>query len=341
MRKAASTEAASGIGRDPGKGRKNSDMGFTGTASRSIIRPSGPAAQRPSGPAARVAPRGGWLHRLARWRPDAPTGRTRARPGRLLAVPALLLAALPPFAAAPAAADVLVSNLAQTRAARTASTRSTVYSTGFATGSEYAGYALSSIETVWSTGGGTLRTTCRAELWSDDGGEPNAKIADLTVPATGSYGVVAFAAPSNTTLTASTTYHLVVYTVGDFSPGLAQTSSDDEDSGSATGWTIANASEWVNRDTPGAGPTWTTDHDGASLAIRVNGVGGDLVTLEAKPNPVEEGRLLTVRVRVSDPVVPATWLPVVVRSGTAATHDWGREEQPRTQRKREALRRQG
>ena len=50
MRTAASTEAASGIGRDPGKGRKNSDMGFTGTASRSIIqtqRPSGPAAQRP------------------------------------------------------------------------------------------------------------------------------------------------------------------------------------------------------------------------------------------------------------------------------------------------------
>ncbi len=46
--------------------------------------------------------------------------------------------------------------------------------------------------------------------------------------------------------------------------------SDNEESGSATGWTIANATQWANQDTPGAGMTWTTDST-ARIAIRVNG----------------------------------------------------------------------
>ena len=51
---------------------------------------------------------------------------------------------------------------------------------------------------------------------------------------------------------------------------IAGTASDNEDSGSATGWTIANATEWANQDTLGAGMTWTTDSN-AGIAIRVNG----------------------------------------------------------------------
>ena len=287
MRKAASAEAASGTGRNPGKARRNSDMGFPRTASGSIIRPSGPAAQRPSGPAAQrpsgpaaqrpsgpSAPRGDRLPRLAHWRPDAPAGRARARRLRPLPVLALLLAALSPLAAAPAAADVLVSNLGQTRVSATlAQTASLVISTGFTTGSESGGYTLSSIESVWGGGAdSTQRGTIRAELWSDDGGEPDEKVADLTVPSTVAAGTVAFAAPSNApTLTASTTYHFVVYTVGTFSPGLAITNSDSEDSSGATGWTIANAAGFSVRDTPSASMTWGTNSAGNSLAIRVNG----------------------------------------------------------------------
>ena len=51
---------------------------------------------------------------------------------------------------------------------------------------------------------------------------------------------------------------------------IVRTTSDNEDSGGATGWTIANATEWANQDTPGAGMTWTTDST-ARIAIRVNG----------------------------------------------------------------------
>ena len=69
-------------------------------------RPSGPAAQRPSGPAARVASRTSPLPRLGSPRPDAYTGRARARSLFLsLPVLALLAGMLSLFAAAPAEAQ--------------------------------------------------------------------------------------------------------------------------------------------------------------------------------------------------------------------------------------------
>ena len=54
------------------KARKNSEMGFPRTVSRGLIRPSGPAAANCASAATRPP-------RLAHWRPDGPTGRTRAR----------------------------------------------------------------------------------------------------------------------------------------------------------------------------------------------------------------------------------------------------------------------
>ena len=61
------------------------------------------------------------------------------------------------------------------------------------------------------------------------------KIADLTKPLSYTAGKMTFTAPAGTTLSASTTYHVVFYTSprGTGSLRLRTTSSDNEDSGAA------------------------------------------------------------------------------------------------------------
>ena len=148
--------------------------------------------------------------------------------------PTLLLGASGLFHAAPAQAQTtLVSNIGQAErdTAWSFSLRS-VLSQGFTTGSNASGYTLSSIEAVLLA----VNADIRAELWSDADGSPNLKIADLTFPSTAEAGTVSFAAPANTTLTASTTYHFVLYTVGSSNPRLAAIlDKTTEDSGAAAG----------------------------------------------------------------------------------------------------------
>ncbi len=209
-------------------------------------------------------------------RPDPRPGRRCARLSLLLPALALLLGALSPFAAAPAAADVLVSNIGQT-AGLDSNWRFTIArAQGFTTGSNADGYTLESIEarirtyTALTTG---QRNNVKAQLWSafDSGtniGKPNEKIADLTVPSTlgSAAGTVnvAFAAPSGTTLAADTTYFLYFpfFSAGS-SLSLVTTTSGNEDSGAATGWSVGNSSYYGN-------PARTL-LSGESYRIRVNG----------------------------------------------------------------------
>ena len=194
--------------------------------------------------------------------------------------PALLLGSLSllAFAAAPAEADVLVSNIGQTQGNAIAFS-GTFTSLGFTTGSNSGGYTLESIEVKLDvTGGQSLtdseRGTLRAELWSSIGSNPaspNVKLASLTVPSSVTNGTtnVTFTAPSNTSLNASTTYHVVVYTTGSL-PKLRWriTSSNNEDSGGAAGWSILNISRYQNSNSP-IGSSWSTN--GNVPMIRVNG----------------------------------------------------------------------
>ncbi len=208
-------------------------------------------------------------------RPEPRLGRPRARRFRLLPVLALLLAALSPFAAAPAAADVLVSNIGQTRSLWTA-INSSIKAQGFTTGSHTAGYTLESIEfdvNVRGTLSASYLGTVKAELWSDNGsGRPNAKLADLTVPSSVSTGAVAFAAPANTTLSASTNYFAVLYSTANFATTndiqVEVTAATAEDSGAATGWSIANIGLFIGGTDPSSVTTWST---GGPRTIRVNG----------------------------------------------------------------------
>ena len=253
-------------------------------------------------------------------RPDARTGRTRARRLSFLPALALLLGALSPFAAAPAAAQnvSLVSNLSQTRDTQPALTTGVfVVAQAFTTGSAA---ILSSIDVVARTSAtAAQRNTVRAELWSRwPGGAPNAKLADLTVPASlpqdgeirfGSQRIirsisdhgagVSFAAPANTRLEANTTYFLVVYTVGTFDWDMDTTSSNSEDKYLIRpGWSIADGAIQKSADLPGSTNPWSSAGNKA-LQIAVKGkqvATPATVSLSASPAQAWEGASLPIRV---------------------------------------------
>ena len=178
----------------------------------------------------------------------------------------------------------LVTNLGQTDSDSFFVTGAWSVAQAFTTGATSGGYTLGSID-IWVNAIGiteTQRDSIRAELWSAaTGGAPGSKVADLAVPAHPiSSGMVSFAAPANTTLAASTTYYAVFYTVGDFNMGLDATTDNDEDSGSATGWSIANGARNSNVDEPTSTTTWSTPKL-ASLFITITEVEAAALDLSA------------------------------------------------------------
>ena len=165
--------------------------------------------------------------------------------------------------AAPASANALVSNLGQTTFTTTLAIGSNPVAQKFTTGSATAGYTLASLEIDFAAAVGTP-ANLRAELWSATGaGAPDSKLASLTVPSTVGAGAVAFAAPSNTSLDASTSYFVVVYRSGATTGSLRTTRTNNEDSGSASGWSIGDTRHGRS------GTSWRTNT--IELKIRVNG----------------------------------------------------------------------
>ena len=215
-----------------------------------------------------------------------------------------------------------MSNLNQTRTDNPgAATGPSVIAQAFTTGSAA---ILSSIDVVARTSAtAAQRNTVRAELWSRwPGGAPNAKLADLTVPASlpkdgavrnpadrstmyfrsvRDHGAeVSFAAPANTRLEANTTYFLVVYTVGNFDWFMDTTSSNSEDKhASRPGWRIADDLLFKIADLPGAAGAWGVGGLGTTLQIAVKGsipLTPATVSLSASPAQAWEGTSLPIRV---------------------------------------------
>ena len=174
-----------------------------------------------------------------------------------------------------APSDQLASNIGQLSFGGGYDTDGAVYAPGFTTGSNTGGYTLTSIEAYLPFSDPTAAESgkFRAELWSAaTGGGPSAKLYDLTVPSDMSAGLVSFAAPANTTLAASTTYHAVFYTTDDTAIDLDDTDTTDEDPGGATGWSIGNTHYEQEREQPDATETWDSyDHTGGLIKIRVKG----------------------------------------------------------------------
>ncbi len=170
----------------------------------------------------------------------------------------------------------LVSNTGQTADPAASVTTNTVLAQGFTTGSNAAGYALTSVGASLANGpsGQSDRDSIRAEVWSDDGssgGAPGAKLYDLAVPASVTTGIVDFAAPEGALLAPGARYYLVIYTTGAYNMGIGQTDTNAEDTGAAPGFSIDNRFRFINAATPGANPTWTTSSQSEEIRIAVKG----------------------------------------------------------------------
>ena len=190
---------------------------------------------------------------------------------------------------------VFVSNFGQAGGdAGVFRTNSRFVAQSFTTGSQSGGYTLGSIEIrITATPSSAERNTIRAELWSSnaggaDQGRPNAKVADLTVPADPiEAGAVRLAAPASTTLSASTTYFLVVYTTGNFNLGILRTASTDEDAGAGSGWSIGNpVGPTASWNTPAqASGSWASPVSTAPMRIQINAPEGHTTSTDAALSP--------------------------------------------------------
>ena len=284
-------------------------------------RPAG--AQRPAPSAG--SPRG-------RSRPDRRSARSTlsARLSGFLPALALLFGALGSFTAAPASADVLVSNIGKNQGSITLAGKA--YALGFTTGTHAAGYNLESIEAVFKRLGelpAGYASTIRAELWSDNNWKPSAKLADLTVPTNFAPGTVAFAAPTGTLLAAYKRYFLVIYTTGDLEAlGVGRAGSASEDAGAASGWSIFDSGHYADSNTPGG--TWPR-HPNGILSIRVNGTEATRstaseVTLSASPFHVVDEDESTGKLKIVatlDKPAPAGGVEITLKA-----ENWGTASSP-------------
>ena len=210
------------------------------------------------------------------------------RPGRsLLPALALLLGALCLFPAAPAAAQtaVLVSNVGQSMTTTFSALcfGDASHAQRFTTGGNAGGYRLTSIEVAMNVSSPTAqdKANFRAELWSavasgENAGEPNAKLASLTVPsfnANGSGVAVAFTPSGTVTLFPSTQYYIILYSTSEQSTiGLPLTLSGSQDAGGKANWGISDKYRSKGSSDPGdANESWSEPQSTAALKIRVKG----------------------------------------------------------------------
>ena len=172
------------------------------------------------------------------------------------------LAAMSLLAAAPAAADVLVSNIDQTIQVNTTLGRTGVdLAQQFTTGASTDGYTLESVELNFGTAPVGVSVKIATGVSASSAGT---EVATLSNPSSLTTGEHTFTAPASTTLSANTSYWVVVQAT---EGGLRGTFLDNEDSGGAAGWSIDNNSRRRDGDETGGFGTSST----ASVLIRVNG----------------------------------------------------------------------
>ena len=153
------------------------------------------------------------------------------------------------------------------------------YAQAFTTGSNSSGYTLTSVElNLRSTGTQAVFTVA---LHQDSSGVPGTSLGTLTTTTTltSTFNLVQFdASGTGISLTAGTTYWVVIdVSTSSSSTVLRRTTSTDEDSGGATGWSIANTFRWHLSNSAGWGNT-----DSNPIHIRVNG-SGELDRLSQAP----------------------------------------------------------
>ena len=129
----------------------------------------------------------------------------------------------------------------------TASATLPVFSQGFTTGPNAAGYRLQGIGVNIEGSGSNFPdgpTSVSVAVHADSGGKPGAKLFDLVSPTEYAAGHSFFEAPPGTTLAASTSYVLVWRHLDGTSHRLQATLGNSEDSGALAGFSIADAANW-------------------------------------------------------------------------------------------------
>ena len=172
-----------------------------------------------------------------------------------------------------APANQLVGNLGQPTYGGY-DTDGTAYASGFTTGSNTGGYTLAGIDAYLLADPSAADSgKFRAELWSAaTSGGPDSRVASLTVPSDMGSDAVSFAAPANTTLTASTKYYAVFYTTDDTAVELDDTNRAGNDAGAAPRWSLEDTGYGQEREQPDASETWDSHPASAGLIkIRVRG----------------------------------------------------------------------
>ena len=165
-------------------------------------------------------------------------------------------------APATASADVLVSNLGQSSTSNGSGIRHFDLAQGFTTGSSPNGYVLTNIVVGFyskPTSNATLTATLATGLPSS-----TTTVVTLTSPDSWQDGNNTFTAPSGTTLSADTTYYIVVEgNAGE----LGSTESDEEDDSGMSGWSLGDKGFYRTASSTGE---WTSQAS-ASRRVQVNG----------------------------------------------------------------------
>ena len=142
--------------------------------------------------------------------------------------------------------DAMVQNLGQSNNgyASLGDSDAQVVSQGFTAGPSAGGYRLQGIGVNIEGSSSSFpddATSVSVAVHADSGGQPGAKLFDLLSPTEFAAGHSFFEAPPGTTLAASTSYVLVWSHLGGTWHRLQRTSSNAEDSGVLTDFSIANA----------------------------------------------------------------------------------------------------
>ena len=205
-------------------------------------------------------------------RQDCPTDSSPAARGsggrfRRLAAALFVFAML--GTALPAAAQTVITLISNSGQTSGFSVTGSIQSQPFTTGDHPGGYTVTSVEIKIED----LRANARDVkiVPNANNGEPDLSdvntVISLSSPSSYSANSLnTFTAPANTTLTANTTYHVLVDEAGIVAHKIEQTSSSAEDSGGASGWSIGNTRYWKN--TPAE--SWTTDTT-KIVKMKVNG----------------------------------------------------------------------
>ena len=196
----------------------------------------------------------------------------------------MLLGCAAALGAGTAAADTLISNLGQS-GSTTSGLSTWDQAQAFTTGGNSTGYTLTGVKLRFATFSGSLRTPSASDtvtaIVTSGLTSTATTLATLTNPGTWSE-TSTLTAPSGTTLAANTTYYVIVEGTGGV---LERANNNNEDSGGANGWSIAND---VNRRSQGdgtglVGGTWITNNTPLKIAVEgsvtVNPTDADLTAL--------------------------------------------------------------